>query len=115
MFCPNCKAEYREGYTRCADCGVDLVDKLPVKKIYEIDPDIQFVEILRTLNLVDIAFIKSILDSEGIHYFIQGDIIQNINPVVDPAILMVLEEEADKARELLKDVKFSYSRFNFSK
>jgi hypothetical protein len=29
MFCPLCKAEYREGYTRCADCDVDLVLTLP--------------------------------------------------------------------------------------
>lgn len=27
MFCPTCKAEYREGFTRCADCDVDLVSK----------------------------------------------------------------------------------------
>jgi hypothetical protein len=25
MFCPICKAEYREGFTRCSDCDVDLV------------------------------------------------------------------------------------------
>src|ERR1700688_124213 len=25
MFCPECKAEYRAGFTRCADCDVDLV------------------------------------------------------------------------------------------
>ncbi len=24
-ICPSCRAEYREGYTRCAACGVDLV------------------------------------------------------------------------------------------
>jgi hypothetical protein len=29
MFCPICKAEYREGFTRCADCDVDLVWELP--------------------------------------------------------------------------------------
>jgi hypothetical protein len=29
MFCPECKAEYRQGFTRCADCGVDLVYALP--------------------------------------------------------------------------------------
>jgi hypothetical protein len=29
MFCPLCKAEYREGYTRCADCDVDLIPALP--------------------------------------------------------------------------------------
>lgn len=25
MFCPQCKAEYRPGFTRCADCDVELV------------------------------------------------------------------------------------------
>jgi hypothetical protein len=29
MFCPECQAEYRAGFTRCSDCGVDLVDHLP--------------------------------------------------------------------------------------
>jgi hypothetical protein len=28
MFCPECEAEYRPGFTRCSDCGVDLVDQL---------------------------------------------------------------------------------------
>lgn len=28
MFCPLCKAEYREGFTRCNDCDVALVDSL---------------------------------------------------------------------------------------
>lgn len=29
MICPQCNAEYRPGFTRCADCGVDLVKELP--------------------------------------------------------------------------------------
>jgi hypothetical protein len=29
MFCPNCKAEYRVGFTECSDCQVPLVEKLP--------------------------------------------------------------------------------------
>jgi hypothetical protein len=28
MFCPVCKAEYREGFTECSDCGVALVRQL---------------------------------------------------------------------------------------
>ncbi len=31
MFCPECRAEYRAGFTRCADCDVDLVQELPVE------------------------------------------------------------------------------------
>jgi len=29
MFCPQCKAEYRPGFTHCTDCDVDLVEELP--------------------------------------------------------------------------------------
>jgi hypothetical protein len=30
MFCPQCRAEYREGFSRCSDCGVDLVGALSI-------------------------------------------------------------------------------------
>jgi hypothetical protein len=29
MYCPNCKAEYREGFTFCPECKCSLVDELP--------------------------------------------------------------------------------------
>ncbi len=29
MICPECRAEYREGFARCADCGLELVQALP--------------------------------------------------------------------------------------
>jgi hypothetical protein len=29
MFCPQCNAEYRPGFTHCADCDVDLVNEPP--------------------------------------------------------------------------------------
>ncbi len=28
MFCPVCKSEYRDGFTKCTDCGVNLVQQL---------------------------------------------------------------------------------------
>jgi hypothetical protein len=28
-FCPQCRDEYRAGFTTCADCGAALVDALP--------------------------------------------------------------------------------------
>ena len=33
MFCPRCKAEYREGFRTCSDCNVDLVTVLPAESI----------------------------------------------------------------------------------
>jgi hypothetical protein len=29
MFCPVCKSEYRDGFTKCSDCEADLVEHLP--------------------------------------------------------------------------------------
>src|SRR5215831_16768881 len=28
-FCPQCRAEYRRGFTHCSDCDTDLVAQLP--------------------------------------------------------------------------------------
>lgn len=43
MICPACKAEYRQGFTRCSDCDVDLVTHLPAdvptNALREEDPD----------------------------------------------------------------------------
>jgi len=29
IFCPECRAEYRSGFTRCSGCEVDLVHEIP--------------------------------------------------------------------------------------
>jgi hypothetical protein len=29
MICPQCRAEYRQGFTRCVDCDIDLVNEPP--------------------------------------------------------------------------------------
>lgn len=31
MFCPVCRYEFRRGFTKCNECGVDLVDTLPAE------------------------------------------------------------------------------------
>lgn len=41
MLCPECKATYRVGFTRCPDCDVDLVDSLPQQNP---DSDTEFSE-----------------------------------------------------------------------
>jgi hypothetical protein len=28
MYCPNCRTEYRPGFDKCSDCGVELVEEL---------------------------------------------------------------------------------------
>jgi hypothetical protein len=40
MFCPQCRVEYRAGFTHCTDCNVDLVDELPLARtdLFESNP-----------------------------------------------------------------------------
>jgi len=40
MFCPDCKAEYRPGFTRCSDCGLDLVEHLEQTNIHSNNPEL---------------------------------------------------------------------------
>lgn len=111
MFCPECKAEYREGFTVCSDCGVPLVDQLPP----EDKPDdtrrpeyVEFEEILRTYNPADVALIKSVLDGEGITYYFLGENFMYVRPLADPARLMVSKDQAQRAWELIKDLELSF-------
>jgi hypothetical protein len=31
MYCPQCRAEYRDGFTECSDCRVALIDAAPAE------------------------------------------------------------------------------------
>lgn len=58
-------------------------------------------------NAGDQAFLKSLLDAEGITYFIQGE---HMAPFVFHAVpmrLMVKKDQAARVRKLLKDFKLS--------
>jgi hypothetical protein len=73
-WCPKCGAEYREGFSECADCGAALVDAPPAPKPPEqthhhvdgsFSPDDDTVELLRT-NRLEAEVIAARLQSEGI-------------------------------------------------
>ena len=104
MFCPTCRAEYREGFHVCSDCNVDLVEVIPP----EPEPEfVNFKEVLATYNPADVAFLKSLLESEGIQYFFKGEHFMYMRPLADPVRLMVREDQVEAALELLKDVNLS--------
>jgi len=68
---------------------------------------IDYESIFEIHNAGDQAYLKSVLDAEGITYFIQGE---HVAPFVFhsvPMRLMVKKDEAAKVRELLKDFRQS--------
>lgn len=111
MFCPNCGAEYREGFTVCSACNVPLVKELP----HQIEPEfIKFVTVYETGDPAFIAFAKSIFQSEGIRYYFKGEEIQDLfaggrlgtgfNPAIGPVQIQVDEKDAEKAKDLLTQI-----------
>lgn len=87
MFCPECKSEYIEGITKCPVCDIELIDELPA----EPEPEyIEYEEVLGTYNAADIAFIKSLLDSENITYYFNAEHFTYVRPLAEPARLAVV-------------------------
>jgi hypothetical protein len=101
MFCPRCGAEYRPGFTTCADCLVPLVDRLPQEEApgdrarssrsleahgqAEHDfapkrprPDLKLVTVFATGDPALVALAKSFLQSASIEFMTRGEGIQNL-------------------------------------
>lgn len=105
MFCPKCRTEYTEGVTECADCHIPLVSVLPPKDRMEY---VDFEQVLCTFNPADIAIIRSLLDGEEVDYFFHGEHFSRLRPLVEPARLMVAKDQAEEAKEILKDLELTY-------
>jgi Putative prokaryotic signal transducing protein len=109
MFCPECRIEYREGFTHCSDCDVDLVWQLP--KLGE--PDVKLVKVLETGDPALIGVIESLLDGAEIDFLTKGAGLQELigggrigtgfNTVVGPVEFWVREDQESAACELLHD------------
>lgn len=100
MICPKCKAEYRKGFYKCADCDVNLLEELPS----ESTPELIFanpVEVYSTYQQGEIAFIKSILKGEGIPFFFQGESPVLIGMAGSYARLFVDASDVDRVSELI--------------
>ncbi|MEO0206578.1 MAG: hypothetical protein ABIL22_07895, partial [candidate division WOR-3 bacterium] len=96
MFCPICKAEYKPGITRCADCNVELVDKLPEEKVDKNNKqdkeEIIYEEVWISFNPAEVMFIKSILAETDIENYFVGENFQVVQPLVEPIRLMVRKD-----------------------
>lgn len=128
MFCPKCKVEYRQGFIHCSDCDVDLVYSLPndqnipqeenkIKSQQENDSginsdDLTFIPLLSTYNLGDIAVLRSMLDGQGIEYYLQGENAAYIRGYMDPTILMVREDQVQTVKELLGKFDIQFTMFS---
>jgi hypothetical protein len=104
MFCPECRSEYRPGFTHCNDCDVDLVWELPRDEHQ--DPNL--VKVYETGNPALASVVESLLNGSDIpsvvrnrhaHGALGGDAFTR-----NPVEFWVRENDADDARNLLADL-----------
>lgn len=120
MFCPKCKSEFREGFTRCSKCKIDLVVKIE-EKMQDNDPfniEEDLVTITSFSQVIDAYLVRSKLESEGIACVIQNENILSLNWLLSNAIggvqLLVQKSDIIRAQELLRDVEDTVSQENAS-
>jgi len=109
MICPQCAAEFREGFDRCSDCDVALVAAQPAE--IEDHEGVSFVKIFETSEIDVIPVIKSLLHSAGIPFHTGGEAMMNLFPsgLLGPIMahpgkeisFSVPEASAEEARQLL--------------
>ena len=119
MFCPKCRAEYREGFTECSDCKVPLVSELPPEPEPEDEETVKLTTVLATGNPAIIAMAKSLLDDANIRYFVKGEGLQEwfvlgrigtgFNPIIGRVQIQVLKDDEEVARKVLEDLEESSS------
>lgn len=100
MFCPKCKAEYREGFRECSDCQIPLVRELPPEPQQALEP-VELVTVFASEYPGLIAVAKSILQDAGIKYATKDENVKYIL-LIDPIQIQVRQEDTKKSRKLLQ-------------
>jgi predicted RNA-binding Zn-ribbon protein involved in translation (DUF1610 family) len=73
MFCPKCRGEFREGFTRCHKCDVALVEELsPVEPKIKLpsEPPRDLIKFASFLSPIDAYLVRMRLEAEGIDCFL---------------------------------------------
>jgi hypothetical protein len=106
VYCPQCRTEYREGFTECADCHVPLLAGAPPPEPDPFDPSLELVVVLESNSGVQFAMARGLLEEAGIPFFVLGQItrlVNDVTPFLNKWVsLQVPRDREAEARELLE-------------
>ncbi|HPC87179.1 MAG TPA: DUF2007 domain-containing protein [Smithellaceae bacterium] len=67
---------------------------------------VEMTEVFSTYNPGDIAFIKSVLEGEDLHYYFQGESSAMLVAAGAYARLLVRVDQAERVRDILREIGF---------
>ena len=107
MYCPECRVEYRDGFTECSDCHVPLLaGALPAEPPDPFDPALELVVVMETNNGLQLAMATGLLDDAKLPFFVLGQIaklVNDVSPFLNKWVrLQVPRDREAEARELLE-------------
>lgn len=108
MFCPKCKSEYREGFSKCAECDVDLISELPPEP-EEIPEYVDWVNISTFTDRYEADLAQGLLEASDIAAVTFADDCGSVDPALTWARgvrLMVNKADIEKAKEILLDADY---------
>lgn len=103
-WCPNCKSEYREGFTKCSECGAELVEELEIEKkviidddegafLFSVRDDVQAKIVEAKLNAYGIPVLKTYVGIGNVYF---GTSVLGVNIFVPSKLL-------EEAKALMKE------------
>ena len=78
MYCPECRAEFRDEIAVCPDCEISLVAELPEETGLSED---ELVLVMETADVAVLPVVKSLLRAAEIPFVVQGDEAMGVLPV----------------------------------
>jgi len=98
-WCPECGAEFREGFTRCSECGVLLVNEPPPETEQPAEPGPEWVEVAGYTTVEEARLAQGLLEEQGIPAeVVDKHVVLNPFPQVDEAEVLLLVAPADLDR-----------------
>ena len=97
MFCPLCKVEHREGFTRCLECDVDLVKELPAEQ----KPEYENLVAVFEGDSISAAMALTVIRSAGIESWTRDEEVHSLFPSLGLSQVLVREEDAKMAVKAL--------------
>lgn len=112
MICPQCRAEYREGFYRCADCDVVLISESDAESDASQDsPHPELTAVLETQDSSFLSDVVALIEEAKIPYVLQSGTAIGIDSFLQSdalewrAVLYTPDHLQEKVESLIAAVK----------